>query len=92
MTQALNYLGKQGYCSIFDFYERQAEEARLESAPAVKPKPRIWSEPIRIIAMGISADAPADELEAWINFLEGQGDTERANFAKEQRRTGEQAA
>jgi predicted phage terminase large subunit-like protein len=86
VTQALNWMGRQGQNGLFNYYADEAEKVKEASAPPpAPPKPRVWSEQIRTIGMGIPALADPDELTEWIAFLEGIGDGERLAFARTQR-------
>jgi len=85
VTQALNWMARQGRNGLLDFYAEAAEKAREAMEPTPLPHPRIWSEQIRTIGMGIPALVDPRELDAWIEFLEGAGDTERLAFARTQR-------
>lgn len=85
VTQALNWLSRQSYNGLMDYYEKEAERIKEATRVAEPPKPRVWSEAIRTISMGIPAQTDPEELEAWIAFLEGLGDVERLAFARQQR-------
>jgi hypothetical protein len=76
-------MARQGCNGLFDYYADEAEKVKEAAAPPPPaPKPRVWSEQIRTIGMGIPAFADPGELGAWIAFLEGIGDTECLAFAK----------
>ena len=86
VTQALNWMARQGCDGLLDYYAEEAEKVmEAMKPPPAPPKPRVWSEQIRTIGMGIPCAASSEELDAWIEFLEGMDDTERLEFARTQR-------
>ncbi len=87
VTQALNWMARQGCNGLFDYYADEGEKAREAMKPQPgPPKPRVWSEQVRMISMGIPALADPEELDAWIEFLEGmEPGGERLEFARTQR-------
>ena len=89
VSQGINELRKARNAWL-DMYgqqnaEREAQRASEERKfnPPPKPAAREWSNPIRVLAMGIAADPDQSELADWIAFCEEQGDATRAQFARE---------
>ncbi len=79
-------MARQGCDGLLDYYAEEAEKVmEAMKPPPAPPKPRVWSEQIRTIGMGIPCAASSEELDAWIEFLEGMDDTERLEFARTQR-------
>jgi hypothetical protein len=85
VTQALNWMARQHCNGLLNYYAEEAEKVMQATAPPPTPKPRVWSEQIRTIAMGIPALADPGELQDWIQFLERDGESERLAFARMQR-------
>lgn len=91
LAQAINWFRMQSH-GMVDFYGKYAEAVKAEKealeAKRIKPaesKPRVWSDAIRTIGMGISANVTdLQELRDWIAFLKDIGDGERLLFAEQE--------